>query len=57
MSDLPARQKYLAKYNFSCECPPCQQDWPSLQGLPSSLEELPLKMYNQNTKQINNQVG
>ena len=57
VSDLQSRQRYLAKYNFSCQCPACLQDWPSLQGLPSSLEDLPLKMYNQNSKQINNQVG
>lgn len=57
VSDLQSRQRYLAKYNFSCQCPACLQDWPSLEGLPSGLEDLPLKSYNQNSKQINNQVG
>ena len=55
-SELTSRQKYLAKYNFSCQCPACSQDWPQLHGLHASLEDLPARQYKQNKKQINNQV-
>jgi len=53
---LADRQKYLAKYNFTCECSACSQDWPNLQCLPSSVDDLPIKQYNQPQNRINNQI-
>ena len=53
---LEERQKYLAKYNFTCQCPACAQNWPDIQCLPSSLDDLPVKQYNQPQNRINNQV-
>ena len=47
MGSLEERRKYLGKYNFSCECGACRQDWPELNSLSSELDNLPVKQYNQ----------
>ena len=43
---LGERQKYLEKYNFTCSCPACSQDWPTLHNMEREREGLPLYRYN-----------
>ena len=56
VGSLEDRRKYLAKYNFQCECGACVQNWPDLQCLPSGLQDLPVRQYNQPQNRINNQI-
>ena len=35
------RRERLEKYNFSCMCLACREDWPRLEALPCGLEDLP----------------
>ena len=53
---LADRRKYLAKYNFSCGCAACSQDWPTLDCLPASLDTLPPAQYNLAPARVNQQV-
>ena len=39
------RRERLTKYNFSCCCPACKEDWPQMAKLPASLEGLPELAY------------
>ena len=53
---MAERRKYLAKYNFSCGCSACSQDWPTLDCLPASLDTLPPAQYNLAPARVNQQV-
>lgn len=56
VGSLEERRKYLVKYNFTCQCGACSQDWPDMNSLSSELDNLPLKQYNQPQNRINNQI-
>ena len=40
-ADLETRQAYLQrKYFFKCNCDPCLKDWPTLESLPKSFNDI-----------------
>jgi hypothetical protein len=41
------RHKHLEKYNFTCGCPACRGNWPTLAGMHSDFSGLPPAMYRQ----------
>lgn len=50
------RQRYLAKYNFTCGCAACRDNWPTLAGRPSQLAGLPPSCYKQTPNKVEAQV-
>ena len=50
------RQRYLAKYNFTCGCRACRGNWPTLAAMPSQLAGLPPSCYNQPPNKVEAQV-
>lgn len=41
----------LSKYNFECNCVPCQEDWPTLDQLPRKFHGLPQECYKIESKE------
>ena len=45
------RGQSLAKYNFTCNCTPCSEEWPTLDQLPRKFHGLPLQCYRIDSKE------
>jgi len=55
-SPMQDRQKGLQKYNFSCLCRACKENWQTMEALPNQIENLPIKFYSLPQNRIANQV-
>ena len=56
-SSIQERHRSLAKYNFTCECPACVNNWPTMDAMEGGFDRLPPRMYNQPINKVEAQVS